>query len=139
MANEAVIVELMGQPKGRPVNLKCLNGDAIAKGTLLWYDETAVRTVSGGNISSGSFAGIAAEEKVAGDGATTIGVWTEGIFDLKCNSGIGVTCGDTVALSGTNLIRTSVEADYPIGAVVGKALETASTSEVIQVAVGVYS
>lgn len=146
MANEAVIVELMGQPSGVPIRFTCADGVGIEKGTLLWFSDN--RTISGAsvdcNLTGKAFAGIAATEKVASDGSTTIGVWTKGIFDLTSVAAAGtegaIGAGHYVVLSGSNLIaRLKDNATILSGAVIGKALEDASASEVIQVAIGVYS
>ena len=79
--------------------------------------------------------GIAAAEKVINDGSTTLAVYTNGIFDIK-DSGSGCTVGTAVAVMGANLIGTAIAADLLNGSIVGKALETASASEVISTLVG---
>ena len=142
MANEAVIVELMGQPKGVPVRFDVQDAQAIEKGTLL--EIFGDRSVSGAIVTNNNaFAGIAAEEKVANDGSTTIGVWTKGIFDLTVTASPDVLFtpipkGSLVSLSGANMIRRVQATDLSGGRIIGKALETGSASEVMQVAVGIY-
>ena len=134
MANEAVIIEL-GHDGGQPRRYQCVDNVAITKGTLCQLNDP--NTVSGSTVISGApFGGIAAMDKVASDGALDIALYTEGIFDLTTSAGAGITVGSLVVMSGANLIRTAVAADLLTGAVVGKALETASASEVIRVAVG---
>lgn len=153
MANEAVIIELLGNG-GDPVRYTVPDNVAIEKGTLLWMVDP--RTVSGalvtGNDGPKPFAGIAAAEKVAGDGATTIPVYTNGIFDLKTTGGTmgTVNTGDLLILSGQNLV-TGLSGAHAggasgansvllnkirMGAVVGKALEDGSSAEVIAVRIG---
>lgn len=132
MANEAVIIELLGNA-GDPVQYTCADANTIEKGTLLFF--TDPRTVSGSSSSGGAFAGIAAAEKVASDGATRIAVYTNGIFDLTSSAGATITAGQWVSLSGQNLVKTATEAELAAGGGVGKALETASASEVIAVKV----
>lgn len=78
------------------------------------------------------FAGIAATEKEADNGKTNLGCYTKGVFDLTAASGT-ITAGALVSLSGANLIKTATEAEVVTGAAFGKALETASASEVIEV------
>jgi hypothetical protein len=110
------------------------DGNAIAKGTILKISSDP--NTAAASSAADKFAGIAIEEKVASDGKTEIGAALDGTWDLKVNAGVGVTLGCLVALSGANLIRNAVEADFPLGAVFGKALETGDASEVIRVRVG---
>ena len=132
MANEAVIIELLGD-KGNPVRFTCASGTAIVKGTIMELSEP--RTVTANNGAADIFAGIASAEKTANDGASSIACYTKGIFDLY-SGGAAITAGDLVITSGANTIKTA--ATWASGALVGKALETASAGEVIAVAVGVY-
>ena len=134
MANEAVIQTLLGD-RGDVVSYTVADGTAIEKGTLcVLYDP---RVVSGATAinAAGIVAGIASSEKVASDGSTTLGLYTNGIFDLTCNAGIAVTLGARVSLSGGNTIKNATEAEIALGQDFGRALETGSTSEVIMVKV----
>lgn len=132
MANEAVIVELLGNG-GDPVEYTVADGATIEKGTILKL--TDPRTAAASSADGDLFAGIAAAEKVANDGSTTLAAYTHGIFDLKMTA-TTTTAGHMVKVAGANLIA---EADDDTaekgGEVVGKALETAAASEVIQVLV----
>jgi len=134
MANEAVIVELMGQPKGMPVSFLCDDAVGIEKGTILWF--TDLKKISGASTTGAPFAGIAAHDKVANDGSTHIGCYTCGIFDLYAQGAI--TCGAHCFLSGQNMVAVATEAGIASGWAVGKVLETASAAETVQVAVGIY-
>lgn len=140
MANEAVIIELMGDPKGGAVTYNCLDANAITKGTLLVI--SGARTVSAQPTicSLKSFAGIAAQDKVASDGSTTISVYTKGIFDLKVDPVVAIIQGSYVIMSGGNLISNygGTGAQLSGGYIVGKALETGAAGDVINVAVGMY-
>ena len=130
MANEAVIIELLGNG-GDPVRFTVGDLSAIPKGTLLELLDD--RTVSGSIITTGDpFAGVAAAEKVAGDGSTTLALYRHGIFDLLCANG-SITAGAMVCLSGANAVREAVEADCPTGAIIGQALETGSNADTIAV------
>lgn len=132
MANEAVIIELLGN-KGDPLRYTVPDQDAYEKGTLLKVVEP--RTVSGSITSGSNFVGITASEKVANDGSTTLAVYTNGIFDLRTASG-AITAGQMVKLSGANTIQfASVTTDTINGLIVGQALETAAvgTAEAIAV------
>lgn len=131
MANEAVIIELLGNG-GDPIRVTVADGAGIAKGTLLKI--TDPRTGAATSADNDAFIGIAAAEKVANDGSTTLAVYTHGIFDLK-DSGAGITAGERVSMGGANLISKVAAADL-LFSDVGIALETASASEVIAVLVG---
>jgi len=136
MANEATIIELLGDPKGKPIRFTVPNNDAIEKGALLELLDP--RTASGASaITSGAaFAGIAAEEKVAGDGSTSISAWTCGLFDIV--SDVAIPIGSYVKMSGANTIIPILSDERHLGISVGKALEAADAAEKIAVAVGIY-
>ena len=102
MANEAVIIELLGNG-GDPVRFTVANATTIEKGTLLKI--TDPRTAIATSADNDPFAGIAAAEKVASDGATSLAAYTHGIFDLV-DSGAGITAGERVSIGGTNLAMT---------------------------------
>ena len=130
MANEAVIVELLGNG-GDPISLTVADGVTIPKGTLLQL--TDPRTASASSAQGQKFIGVSAMEKLANDGSTEISAYTNGIFDLK-DSGSGVTAGNNVKLGGANTITTADEAGAQDSSeFVGQAMETASASEVIEV------
>jgi|TARA_R100000501_G_C2624632_1_gene117920 hypothetical protein len=131
MANEAVIIELLGEPKGHAIRHTVADGAGIAKGTLLKL--TDPRTAVATSADNDPFGGIAAEEKTASDGITNLGAYTFGIFDIKASA--GVTVGERVSVSGANTL-TKVAAPDLLFSDVGIALETASTNEVIAVLVG---
>lgn len=131
MANEAVIIELLGNG-GDPVRYTVADGTAVTKGALMKM--TDPRTAVATSADNDPFAGIAAAAKVASDGATTLALYTHGIFDLV-DSGAGITVGERVSMGGTNLISKVAAADL-LFADVGIAMETASASEVIAVLVG---
>ena len=120
MANEAVIIELMNG--GRPIRFTCADGATIEKGTLM--ELTSPRTVIANTTDNAPVVGIAAAEKVANDGATTIAVYTDGIFDMLTDSGTDAV-GSLMANSATeNTIQGADAADLIQGSVVGKVLET---------------
>ena len=131
MANEAVIVELTGDG-GDVVEYDVLDTQAIEKGTLCI--KVDARKASGSSGSGEAFAGIASTEKEASDGSTTLGLYTRGVFDLYADGAIPV--GAQVAMSGANKIRAAVTGEDLSGAVIGRALETATAAETIQVAIG---
>lgn len=107
MADEAVIIELFDG--GRPITYICADGAGIPKGTLLQI--SADRTVSAHSDVDQPIAGIAAHEKVASDGSTTIAVYTDGVFDLTA-AAAGVTAlGALCAASATANMITVADAD----------------------------
>lgn len=80
---------------------------------------------------------LSAADKSSADYSTTIPVYTHGIFDLKTAAGIAITAGMQLRTSGANMVAPAQAADLLVGAVVGKALETADTDgETIAVLVG---
>lgn len=133
MANEAVIIELLGNG-GDPVRYTVADGTGIEKGTLMYLSGDP-RTIAASSADGQIFVGIAASEKVANDGQTTLAVYTNGIFDLK-DSSAGMTLGDVCKLNGANLVATADEAGAQ-GAKeeVGIVLETAAANEVVAVRV----
>ena len=132
MANEAVIIELLGVKKGRPVRYTCADAGAIPKGTLLKMTDPRTVVASSGDDP---FAGIAAHEKVALDGSTTITAYTHGIFDLTNANIASFSAGDHVDVNGANLV-TICDAAGMIKRFVGLALEDAAKQGVACVLVG---
>ena len=123
MADEAIIVELLGN-KGDPIRYTVDNTHAIAKGSLM--ELTSPRTVIQGTDADRPFAGIAAEEKVALDGQTSMSVYTNGIFQLKVLAGgTQAEIGDFVSLTATdNQVSLMDTLDWEKGWAVGRAMET---------------
>jgi len=120
MANEAVIIELFNG--GRPMQFTCADGTTIEKGTLM--ELTSPRTVIANTNDNAPLVGIAAAEKVASDGATTIAVYTDGIFDVLTDSGTDAV-GAMMANSATeNTVQGADATDLLQGSVLGKVLET---------------
>ena len=133
MANEARIVELLGN-KGDPIRFTCADGTGIEKGALMELtDPRTVVTCSGANTA---LVGIAAAEKVANDGSTSISVYTNGIFLLDTAAGATAVLGSDVVANGAgNEIDTYDTLDDEKGYVIGKSLETsgASTATLVRV------
>ena len=133
MANEAVIIELLGD-KGDVIRFTCADAGAIPKGTVL--ELTDPRTVIVNSAANKAIAGIAAEEKVALDGQTSIGVYTNGIFDMDIVAGGTAVLGaDVVSSGGGNEIDDFDTLDDENGYVIGKSLETGAAAEKIAVRV----
>ena len=130
MAGEAVILELMGQPKGEPISYTVSNTTGIEKGTICKFADPHTASKSVG--SAEPVAGIAATEKVASDGQTQLGFWTNGIFDLQASGAI--TVGEALQTSKCTA-GNYVDKAAPTtsgAAVIGYALESASAGEVIR-------
>lgn len=138
MSNEAVPIELLGSTKGEPIRYTVADGVGIAKGTICTVIDPKTATAS---LNAGeAFAGIAATEKVASDGQTTLGLYTRGIFDLYSPGNAAISAGQLVVISGANsVVLASVDNAEEQGDIVGKALEDSAegVAETIQVLVGV--
>ena len=142
MANEAVLKLRQLDP----IDFIIGNNAAIEKGTLMaFFAVSNERTVSGNEGCGGqAFAGIAAREKIAGDGRTRLAVYRTGVFDIKLATNSTCSGGDLVILSGTNTIARAK--DFPdfatsyqlflSGMIVGQALESGISAEVIEVDIG---
>jgi hypothetical protein len=131
MANEAVIIELLGLNRGCPVRYTCADGATIPKGTILKI--TDGRTVVAHSGADQPIAGIAAAEKLINDGSTTIAVYTNGIFDLTAAAG-GATNLAVCAGSATANKFTAADAnDMKQNSFIGYLLENAANDEVAAV------
>lgn len=126
MANEAVIIELLGN-KGDPIQYICVDGDAFPKGTILKLSDNREADLSAadGDIC----AGIASMEKVASDGSTRISAYTNGIFDLKEANSAAITVGVPFTIGGANLIKVAAAGEAETGDIFGHALATFAKAE----------
>jgi len=104
MANEAVIIELLGIVPGRPFRQGVADATAVPKGTIMEQADDRKVTVSNGDDS---FGGIAAHEKVANDGSESLTVYSHGIFDLKNANLATFQAGDHLDVNGANLVTIS--------------------------------
>lgn len=129
MANEATLwMEL-----DVPIPFTVADGSGIEKGTVCKLSDPM--TAAASSADNDIFAGIAAEEKIASDGRTKLGLYVRGIF--KMTAGVaGFTVGKDVVLSGANLVVDYTTLDDEKGYVIGKALETAANGETGLVMVG---
>ena len=124
MANEAVIIELFNG--GKPMQYAVIDAIAIPKGSLLEMD--ADRRVIVATTDNAPFAGIAAMEKVTGDGSLFISVYQDGIFDIVSDSGTD-TRGALMALSAAdNVVQTADATDLLQGSYVGHYLESGTNA-----------
>ena len=122
MANEATVINF---PKSyMATDFTVADNTGIEKGTILKI--SGARTVAAAGADNDICAGIAAAEKVAGDGRTQLAVWRSGIFDCYFDS--AVTVGQDVTISGANTLKAYTTLDDEKGAVLGKALEAVTGS-----------
>jgi len=123
MAREATLVF----EKEVPIPFTCANATAIPKGTIVRL--TDPMTASAADGDNQKIAGIAAEEKVANDGKTTIAVYQKGIFKGYAGAA-GVGIGDAIITDvGTGDTNELVSADVNSENPVGRALEVAVDGE----------
>ena len=109
------------------------DAQTISKGTLCMMKDSV--KCSGATLTGEKFAGIAAEQKVANDGNTSIGLFTEGRFSITNSNGTILT-GEYVAMSGANLIRRAQIADVISGGTLGQALQDAAANAQVIVEIG---
>ena len=144
MANEAVIIELLGDG-GEPTRFTVANAENVSAGSLmhLMDPRTVTKTQTDyGKAPNEFFAGVAAADKEAGDGATSLTVYTRGIFDVTSSGDLAISAGNLVVISGANLVAAADDqTTINSGRIVGKALEDVATgaTEVFTVAIGVYN
>jgi len=107
-----------------PVPFTCADGTGIEKGAILKIAD--LNTVSVAGTDNDAVIGIAAEEKIASDGKTKIGVYLSGIF--KGTAGVaGCTAGDYLIIdSSTGDDNEIVVADATSKYILRQALETAT-------------
>ena len=110
-----------------PIPFTCANGTTIEKGALLILtDPMTVATTTG---DTDEIIGIAAEEKIADDGKTTIPVYMRGVFKGQVGAA-GVTAGlAIISDTATGAANDLVVADVNSEAIVGIALETATNDQ----------
>lgn len=126
MANEATIIELFNG--GRPIRYTCADGATIEKGAIAVL--TDPRTVITHAAAAATCVGIVAAEKVASDGAVTISVYTDGIFDITAAAAGATTVGAMVSTSATaNMTTAAIAADLLSGVVLGQVLEAQANDE----------
>ncbi len=108
-----------------PIMMTCADS-AIPKGTVLKLSNPF--TVAATSADNDLFGGIAAEEKISGDGKLMIAVYRHGIF--KCEAGSsGVTVGKDVTIEALNEFKDFTTLDDEVGAKFGKTLETATNGQ----------
>jgi len=129
MANE--VAQLMVET-ALPIMMTCADA-AIPKGTILKL--TTPYTVAAATTNEDIFGGIAAEEKISGDGKLQIAVYRDGLFKAVAGTG-GVTVGLPVGIVGTNSFTNFATLDDEKGAIFGIALETAADTHFFMLELG---
>jgi hypothetical protein len=110
-----------------PIPMTVADGAGIEKGAILVLSDpnTAATTTGDTDVC----AGIAAEEKIANDGVTKIGVYKRGIFKGFAGAA-GCTVGHALITdTATGAANELVSADVNSENMVGRALETASDTQ----------
>ena len=117
-----------------PVPFTVANSTGIEKGTLLKLTDNMTAVITGG--AGQAIAGIAAEEKIANDGKTSIGVYLRSIF--VCTAGGAITTGDIIQseTGGTNEVLTAA-ATSENAAGCGIALQDATDGQTLKVLLNV--
>jgi len=108
-----------------PIMMTCADA-AIPKGTVLKLSTPF--TVAASAADNDLFGGIAAEEKISGDGKLMIAVYRKGIFKVEAGSS-GVTVGLDVVIEAANEFTDYTTLDDEKGSVFGTALETATNGQ----------
>ena len=128
-----VPIELYGLNNGgNKRRYACSDGAKINKGDILKLvaDRTASQSLGTGDV----FAGIAAMDKEAGDGSTTISAWTDGIFDITAS--VAVVVGQIVgtAAGGNAIIPTT---SGSLALIVGNVIGNASADGLAQIRINI--
>ncbi len=115
-----------------PIDFTCADGTAIPKGTLckLTDPRTAIASSGAGDM----IAGIAARDKIAGDGRTQLACFRKGIFTMRADGTIAI--GAPVMADGVaNKVITATAKNG--AAIIGYALEAATVGTDLQVLVNI--
>jgi hypothetical protein len=132
MTNEAVITDKLGDG-GNVVSYSCLNGTAMPKGSVMeQIDNRTVQTVTAAGTP---LAGILVEEKVAGDGQTQVGVYTNVVAKMTAGGGAIAHGDNVVASAAVNVMAKFDTLDDESGYVLGYAMETVADGETFHVRV----
>lgn len=118
MANEAVL-KIETSP---PINMSCADDTGIEKGAILKLSDDKTAALATGDEDI--VAGVAASEKVANNGVTSIPVYRAGVFLMQSNA--GVSRGDAVATAASSGESNEIDT-ATASAVGGKTLGIALT------------
>ena len=116
-----------------PIMMQCAEATSIPKGTALKLTDPF--TVIASSAGDDEFGGIAAEEKIGGDGKLSMAVYRGGIFKVEVGS-TGVTVAKPVKLEAANEFTTSAANDSDLGYNFGVSLETGTNGEFVLIELG---
>jgi len=99
------------------------NALAVPIGSIMKLNDANTVTISAAN--NDPFGGFAWEEKTANDGLVEMTVAMNGRWSCTTTAA-AITAGAPVSVGGANAVRTSIEADFPLGCQLGsnRALNT---------------
>jgi hypothetical protein len=117
----------------KPIPMTCAEATSIPKGTLLKLSDPF--TVAASSADNDVFGGIAAEEKIGGDGKSTIAVYRGGIFKVESGTS-GTTAGKQQVIEAANELTDYTTLDGEKGYSFGTALETATNGETFLIDLG---
>ena len=121
MAHEAILM----YETELPIPFNVADGTGIAKGAVLKLTDDMTAIITSGDEDQ--IAGIAAEEKIASDGKTKLGVYRRGIF--KAYVSAAVTIGQALAIGATSNEFKPADATCINCKCVAVALEAASADD----------
>ena len=130
MANSMAVLMVETE---QAIMMQCAEGTTIAKGQCLKL--TDAFTVIATSAADDEFGGIAAEEKIGGDGKLSMAVYRRGIFKAEAGTN-GVSVGLPVKIEANNEFRDTEANNSDLGYNWGKALETATNGETFLLELG---
>ena len=123
-------VAVLKQKRSEPTSFTCAVGTAIPKGTLLKL--TSPRTVIQNDTSGSVLAGVCARDKIADDGRTEVGVFTDGIFAMLVSG--STTVGLAVSGAGSSVDAvTNAPVANKARAILGHALQAGTNGNTIEI------
>lgn len=108
-----------------PVNMTVADGVGIERGAILKLTDPNTASTSNGNADV--VAGIAANEKIASNGVTSIAVYRGGTFRVL--AGGAITVGDALIVNSAVLANEVITAGVNAENIIGIALETAADGD----------
>ena len=138
MANEWTKIELFGANRdGEPRRYTVATGLSVSKGEVLKLSDPRTAIAKTEAVTD-PIAGVASEEKNAGDGTTSIALWTDGIFEAVASDAItighpfiGTTSTEQNQITAAALVPGIASGGAVTGA--GYALEDAGAAETVNV------
>lgn len=132
MANAVAVLMVETEP---PIMMACAEATGIPKGTILQLSGNF--TVSASSGADEEFGGIAAEEKIGGDGKLMIAVYRHGIFKVECGTNNTTVGLQQVMDDGANELTDAAAGDAELGLIFGVALEAATNGQFFILELGV--